>query len=124
MSKRGHTKRMEKTTPAAASSPPATPTAQVQAASAPSTDPRGDEMMKIFEGLGAFYIANRQDKITMGLDTLHKQGRAAIFMEQMENWVAEFHAQYNRMEEIIGPGLQLSGGNIPGEIKQKALKAG
>ena len=119
MGKRGNTKRMEK--PVAPHAP--TITAQVAALPPVAADPRA-EMMKIFEGLGAFYIANRQDKVQQGLETLHKQGRSAILMDQMETWVAEFHEQYNRMEEIIGPGLFLSGSNIPGEIKQKALKAG
>jgi hypothetical protein len=119
MSKRGHTKRMEKTAPPHVASI----SQQVPAVPPVAADPRA-EMMKIFEGLGAFFIASRADKIAVGLEALHKQGRAAILMDQMDTWVAEFHEHYNRVEEIIGPGLQLSGSNIPGEIKQKVIKAG
>jgi hypothetical protein len=74
--------------------------------------------------IGALIIGQRHDRMNQAVEILQKQASSLLLTQHLDVWLPRFEEHYKALEEVVGKGLKLDGGNMVNDLKKKITEAG
>jgi hypothetical protein len=74
--------------------------------------------------IGALIIGQRHERMNQAVEILQKQASSLLLTQHLEVWLPRFEEHYTALEQVVGKGLNLDGGNLVNDLKKKINEAG